>query len=105
MLEEYFPDPKRFDIGRYTRTRGEHRQRDAYVPFGVGSHKCLGSGFAPVQLGLTVATILRELVLQPLGAQYVLRVKSIPTTHPVVFRIRVLGRRAHDGASALAGRA
>jgi cytochrome P450 len=99
-LEEYFPDPKRFDIDRYTRARAEHRQRGAYAPFGAGNHKCLGSGFAPVQLGFTVATILRDLVLRPLDANHVLRVKSIPTTHPVGFTIRVLGRRAHNGTGA-----
>ena len=101
MLEEYFPDPERFDIDRYTRTRAEHLQRDAYAPFGAGHHKCLGSGFAPVQLGLTAATMLRELVLQPLDAHHVLRVKPIPTTHPVGFKIRVLGRRAHDSPESL----
>ena len=35
-LEEYFPQPERFDIGRYTQDRGEHRQRGAYAPFGAG---------------------------------------------------------------------
>ena len=35
-MEEYFPDPQRFDIDRYTRERAEHRQRGAYVPFGLG---------------------------------------------------------------------
>ena len=43
-LEEYFPDPERFDIDRYTPARGEHRQRGAYAPFGAGNHRCLGSG-------------------------------------------------------------
>ena len=104
MLEEYFPDPSRFDIDRYTRARAEHRRRDAYAPFGAGHHKCLGSGFAPVQFCLTAATILRELELQPLDARDVLRVKSVPTTHPVGFRIRVLGRRSDDGPASLTGR-
>ncbi len=95
-LEEYFPDPERFDIDRYTPARGEHRQRGAYVPFGAGNHRCLGSGLVPAQLGLTMATILRELVLEPLAPDHVLRVRSFPTMQPVGFRIRVLGRRTHD---------
>ena len=95
-LEEYFPDPERFDIDRYTPARGEHRQRGAYVPFGAGNHRCLGSGLVPVQLGLTMATILRELVLEPLAPDHVLRVRSFPTMQPVGFRIRVLRRRTHD---------
>jgi len=95
-LEEYFPDPERFDIDRYTPARGEHRQRGAYAPFGAGNHRCLGSGLVPVQLALTMATILRQLVLEPLAPDHALRVRSFPTMQPVGFRIRVLGRRTHD---------
>ena len=94
-LEEYFPEPARFDIDRYTQARGEHRQRGAYAPFGAGNHRCLGSGLVPVQRGLTMATILRELVLEPLRPDHVLRVRSFPTMQPVGFRIRVLSRRTH----------
>ena len=99
-LEEFFPDPERFDIDRYTPARGEHRQRGAYVPFGAGNHRCLGSGLVPVQLGLTMATILRELVLEPLDPDHALRVRSFPTMQPVDFRVRVLARRTHDTALA-----
>ena len=96
-LEEYFPHPERFDIGRYTQARGEHRQRGAYAPFGAGNHRCLGSGLVPVQIGLTMATVLRELVLQPLDPQGALRVRSFPTMQPVGFKVRILGRRSSGG--------
>ncbi|MDE2925702.1 MAG: cytochrome P450 [Acidobacteriota bacterium] len=95
-LEEYFPGPERFDIDRFTQTRGEHRQRGAYAPFGAGTHRCLGAGLVPVQLALTMATILRELVLEPLAPDHVLRVRSFPTMQPVRFSIRILHRRTHD---------
>ena len=93
-LEEHFPQPERFDIDRYTQARAEHRQRGAYAPFGAGSHRCLGAGLVPVQIGLTMATILRELVLQPLRPHSALRVRSFPTMQPVGFKVRVLGRRS-----------
>ena len=95
-LEEYFPDPERFDIDRYTPARGEHRQRGAYAPFGAGNHRCLGSGLVPVQLALTMATILRELVLEPIAPDHTLRVRSFPTMQPMGLRVRILGRRKHD---------
>ena len=98
-LKEYFPNPERFDIDRYTQARGEHRQRGAYVPFGAGNHRCLGSGLVPVQLVLTMATILRELELEPLAPDHELRVRSLPTMQPVGFRIRALRRRTHDVAT------
>ena len=61
--------------------------------------KCLGSGLVPVQLALTVATILRELELEPLAPDHALRVRSFPTMQPMDFRIRVLRRRAHSVAA------
>ena len=85
-LEEYFPSPERFDIDRYTPERREHRQRTAYVPFGAGNHRCLGSGLVPVQLGLTMATLLRELDLEPLAPDYALRLRSFSTMQPVRFQ-------------------
>jgi cytochrome P450 len=95
-LEQYFPHPERFDIDRYTPARREHRQSGAYAPFGAGNHRCLGSGLVPVQLSLTMATILRECVLEPLAPDHALRVRSFPTMQPIGFKIRVLKRRTHD---------
>ena len=81
-LPEYFPDPQRFDIDRYTRERAEHRQRGAYVPFGLGAHVCLGSSLAEVLIALNIATVLREtnLVLHP--PNYKLKVKWLPVAQP-----------------------
>ena len=46
-----------------------------------------------------MATILRELVLEPLAPDHALRVRSFPTMQPVRFRIRVLRRRTHPVAA------
>ena len=81
-MSEYFPDPQRFDIDRYTRERAEHRQRGAYVPFGLGAHICLGSSLAEVLIALNIATILRETspVLHP--PDYKLKIKWLPVAQP-----------------------
>ena len=67
LMSEYFPDPERFDIDRYTAERAEHRQHGVYAPFGLGEHRCLGSRLAEVLIALNMATVLREaeLVLHP----------------------------------------
>ena len=44
-LPEYFPEPERFDIERYTPERAEHEQPGAFAPFGLGTHRCLASKF------------------------------------------------------------
>ena len=66
-MREYFPDPQRFDIDRYTSERAEHRQPGAYVPFGVGTHSCLGGRLAEALIALNMAAIFREaeLTLDP----------------------------------------
>jgi cytochrome P450 len=99
MLDEYFPNPENFDIDRYSKARAEHRQRDAYAPFGTGTHRCLGSELVPLQLSLTMATILRDLALQPVAPNYLLRVRSFPTMQPVGFRIQVVSHRTHNATT------
>ena len=93
-LPECFPDPDRFDPDRYLPDRAEHRQRHAYVPFGLGPHHCLGAGFAEVQTLLTLAVILHhaDWVLAP--PDYELRMSNVPTPRPAKnFRLRMTRRR------------
>ena len=93
-LPEFFPEPERFDIDRYLPERAEHRQTDAYAPFGVGTHRCLGAGFAEAEILLTLAAMLHgaELALDPPG--YELKMTNVPTPRPSKkFKFRVVRRR------------
>ena len=93
-LPEYFPEPDRFDIERYTQERAEHRRPEVYAPFGLGPHRCLGNGFAEVQIAVTMATLLHEveLVLAPTG--YTLKTTQVPLPSPSKsFKVRVVRRR------------
>ena len=94
FVPELFPDPYSFDIDRYLPDRAEHRQRLAFVPFGLGSHRCLGAGFAEAQIILNLATILHEaeLAMDPPG--YELANATMPTIRPDKrFRLRLMRRR------------
>ncbi len=93
-LPEYFPDPERFDIDRYTDERKEHKQPGVYAPFGLGPHRCLGSGFAEAQIAVTMATIMHstELVLDP--PDYELKINPAPTSRPDEgFKFKTIRRR------------
>ena len=92
LMSEYFPDPERFDIDRYTSERAEHRQPGVYVPFGVGAHRCLGAGLAEVLIALNIATIFREaeLVLHPPDCK--LKTKQSFSLSPD-FKFRLMRRR------------
>ena len=92
LMPEYFPNPERFDIDRYTAERAEHRQPGVYVPFGVGAHRCLGGSLAEVLIALNIATIFREaeMVLHPPDCE--LKTKQVITLSPD-FKFRLVRRR------------
>ena len=93
-LPEHFPDPQRFDIERYKPERAERKQPEVFAPFGLGTHRCLGSSFAEVQIALTLLTIVREVELVLAPTDYELKVKQIPAPHPAPsLKFRILGRR------------
>lgn len=89
FLPELYPDPSRFDIGRYSDERKEHKQRGAYNPFGIGAHLCLGAGAAEAQIVLVMAALLLQANLEQAHPQARLRVKNDPTpTFGSAFRVR-----------------
>ena len=93
-MAEYFPDPERFDIDRYSEGTAQHRQPGAFAPFGVGRHRCLGSGFSEVQIALTMATIVRETELVLDRPERPLKIKLAPAPHPdESLRFRLVRRR------------
>ena len=82
FLPELFPDPHRFDIDRHAEGRDEHKQPGAFAPFGLGTHRCLGAGFAESQMTLTMLTILHAVDLEMRPAGYELRIRRTPTNRP-----------------------
>ena len=93
-LPEFFPDPERFDIDRYSPERREHAQLGAYSPFGLGHHTCLGQLFAEVQMAITLGALLHrtDFALEPPG--YRLRTIFKPAARPDDrFKIRFRQRR------------
>lgn len=59
LLEEYWPDPLRFDPGRFSEDRREDKvHRNAWVPFGGGVHKCIGLHFGGMQVKAAMHALL-----------------------------------------------
>ncbi len=81
-LAEYFPEPERFDIERYTPERNEHRQPGVYAPFGMGPHTCLGQGMAELQMALNIATLFHHASLRLSPTDYELGFDPVPTLSP-----------------------
>jgi sterol 14-demethylase len=59
-MPECFPEPQRFDPSRYEEERAEDRQLFAWIPFGAGRHRCVGSAFAMMQLKAIFSDLLRH---------------------------------------------
>ncbi len=94
LMPEHFPDPQRFDIERYTPERAEHQPAGVYVPFGAGTHQCLGRSLAEVLLVLNIATLFHTAELRLDPPDCVLKVKQFPHPRPTgSFKLRVVRRR------------
>jgi cytochrome P450 len=58
--ERYFPDPTRFDPERWMPEAKESRPQFAYFPFGGGTRRCIGEGFAWMEGILLLASLARN---------------------------------------------
>ena len=67
MMEEYWPEPTKFDPLRFTTEASAGRHKYAWVPFGGGAHMCLGLHFAYMQIKMLMAHMLTryEIELEP----------------------------------------
>jgi sterol 14-demethylase len=59
-MPDCFPDPERFDPGRYKGGRAEDERVFAWIPFGAGRHRCVGAAFAMMQLKAIFSVLLRR---------------------------------------------
>ncbi|MEC3955602.1 cytochrome P450 [Nocardia sp. CDC153] len=60
-IPEAFPNPERFDPGRYIDPNQEDlANRWTWIPFGAGRHRCVGAAFALMQLKAIFSILLRD---------------------------------------------
>jgi cytochrome P450 len=57
---EFFPDPEKFDPGRFSPENEKAIPRQAYLPFGGGPRVCIGNQFALIEGHLMTATIAQK---------------------------------------------
>ncbi|NDU74782.1 cytochrome P450 [Actinomadura sp. DSM 109109] len=65
MNPDHWPDPRRFDPGRFSPEASAGRPRLAYIPFGIGPRSCEGAALATVEAQLVLAVLLRRFSFRP----------------------------------------
>ncbi len=93
-LDELFSDAGTFDIDRYAPPREEHKQTGAYVPFGLGTHRCLGSRLVELQMAVNLLLIAHYFNISVTPANYEIGFNPFPTAAPnKKVKIRIDERR------------
>ncbi len=100
MMEEFYPEPERFDPMRFHPDRAEHRGTGRYAPYGIGAHICLGAGTADVLLRANAAAILLDADVVSADPRYVLRVSNASGARPVGFEMRLARQPRAEAAVA-----
>jgi cytochrome P450 len=85
-----FADPSRFDPDRWLAEEAAEWPKTRYIPFGAGSHRCIGETFALAEMATVVATVYANWRLRPVPGHQVrevarafLRPNAMPMiTHP-----------------------
>ncbi|GGU66417.1 cytochrome P450 [Lentzea flava] len=83
--ERYFPEPRRFDPGRWTPEFAASLPRGAFIPFGGGNRQCLGNTFAHTEIVITLATIATRWRLVPTRPARV-KFTSAPYPHGLLMK-------------------
>jgi len=56
----WYPDPEKFDPGRWTPEEKAKRPKYSYFPFGAGPRSCIGEQFAWTEAAVILATLARR---------------------------------------------
>jgi cytochrome P450 len=106
-----WPEPERFDPGRFLGESGKSISPDAYLPFGIGPRTCIGSAMTELIMRVTIATLASRFEFRAApGHEVAIRASSSLYPRgglPMVVRPRrktVLGSEviAHAAAGAIA---
>ena len=80
-MSDVFPDPYKFDIDRYLPPRSEHRS-PGYAPYGLGTHRCLGTGWMELQLAVNVLMVARHFRIEVSPPNFELGFDPLPSMKP-----------------------
>jgi len=86
---EFWDNPEGFDPERFAAERAGRRHRMAFFPFSGGPRRCIGEGFALLQLPLVVAMVAQRfrLTLLPARPAEVMAAVTLRPRAPMLMRV------------------
>jgi cytochrome P450 len=78
----FFPDPLRFDPERFAPANSEQIPTGAYIPFGLGSHSCIGGRIAMMTLQVALPAILQRFNFNEVPGQLPLELHTAISLRP-----------------------
>ncbi|MFN8530845.1 MAG: cytochrome P450 [Anaerolineae bacterium] len=92
-LPEFFVNPEVFDVDRYSRPDYQ-KVPQAFAPFTLGAHTCLGAGMAEVQLMTLIATLVHNVDITLEHPDTDVTIYAMPVPSPGrKFAFKVIGQR------------
>jgi len=89
-----WPDPERFDPGRFTPELEAKRPRAAYLPFSIGPRVCIGAMFAELEALLLFTQIAQRFEFEPVDTTHIgpdLKTALRPEK-PIYLRVRKIDK-------------
>ena len=80
-MDDVFPDPFTFDIDRYKAPRKEHLG-SSYAPYGLGTHTCMGSRMAELQMAIDLLMMAYYFELEVVPKNYKLKIAPFASMSP-----------------------
>lgn len=89
---DVFPEPERFNPRRWEAMPRPSLAKGAFLPFGAGPRVCIGEHFAMLEIGIVLATILRQWELLPCSlTEPLLRPRiTLAPAEPITIPVRQL---------------
>ena len=92
-MSDHFPDPFTFDIDRYKEPRREHLG-STYAPYGLGTHTCMGSRMAELQMAIDLLMMAYYFDLEVAPKNYKFKISPFASMSPnKKLKFRVAGKR------------
>ena len=93
-MEEIFPDPFSFDIERHQKKSERTHRSTSYVPFGLGTHRCLGLRWVELHLAVSLLMLVHYFRFEIAPTDYQLRINPFPAMSPTrKMKLRIAERR------------